>query len=101
MADWPLSLCVTRPNRVRLRYGSRVHLTRLRVTDYSAPRGFGYLLNGQLQGKLLAAYKISQAYPGAPYIALFAMCAVTEALQGGLRRIGNPLSSPAWRDKPA
>ena len=60
--------CVTRPNRVRLRYGSRVRLTRLRVTDYSAPRGLGYLLNGQLQGKLLPAYKISQAYPGTPYI---------------------------------
>ena len=27
-------------------------------------------LNGQLQGKLLSAYKISQAFPGAPYIAL-------------------------------
>ena len=26
MGDWPLSLCVTRPNRVRLRYGSRVRL---------------------------------------------------------------------------
>ena len=26
MAAWPLSVCVTRPNRVRLRYGSRVRL---------------------------------------------------------------------------
>ncbi len=26
MGDWPLSLRVTRPNRVRLRYGSRVRL---------------------------------------------------------------------------
>jgi len=36
LAPWPLSLCVTRPNRVRLRYGSRVRLTRLRSFDYSS-----------------------------------------------------------------
>ena len=59
---------LTRPNRFRLRYGSRVRLARLRVTDCSAPRGLGYLLNGQLQGKLLSAYKISQAFPGTPYM---------------------------------
>ena len=32
----------------------------------SSPRLVGYLLNGQLQGKLLSAYKISQAFPGVP-----------------------------------
>ncbi|MGA2611053.1 MAG: hypothetical protein ABSH01_26705, partial [Terriglobia bacterium] len=31
-------------------------------------RWLGYLLNGQLQGKLLSAYKISQAFPGTPYM---------------------------------
>ena len=36
LAPWPLSLCVTRPNRVRLRYGSRVRRTRLRSFDYSS-----------------------------------------------------------------
>ena len=46
LADWPLALCVTRPNRVRLRYGSRVRLPRLRGVDCSAPRLVGYLLNG-------------------------------------------------------
>ncbi len=61
-------LILTRPNRFRLRYGSRVRLARLRVTDCSVPRGLGYLLNGQLQGKLLSAYKISQAFPGTRYI---------------------------------
>jgi hypothetical protein len=66
LGDWPLSLCVTRPNRVRLRYGSRIRSARLRSADRSAPRWLGYLLNGQLQGKLLSAYKISQAAPGAP-----------------------------------
>jgi hypothetical protein len=35
LAPWPLALSVTRPNRVRLRYGSRVHRTRLRSFDYS------------------------------------------------------------------
>ena len=59
---------LTRPNRFRLRYGSRVRTTRLRSADRSAPRWLGYLLNGQLQGKLLSAYKISQAFPGTPYI---------------------------------
>ena len=34
LAPWPLALSVTRPNRVRLRYGSRVHRTRLRSFDY-------------------------------------------------------------------
>ena len=29
-------------------------------------RSLGYLSNGQLQGKLLSAYKISQALPGTP-----------------------------------
>jgi hypothetical protein len=33
LADWPLSTCVSRPNRVRLRYGSRVRLTRLRLME--------------------------------------------------------------------
>jgi len=42
-----LSLSVTRPNRVYLHYGSQVRLTRLRQTDCSAPRSFGYMLNGQ------------------------------------------------------
>ncbi|MGA2611563.1 MAG: hypothetical protein ABSH01_29305, partial [Terriglobia bacterium] len=42
--------------------------TRLRSADRSAPRWLGYLLNGQLQGKLLSAYKISQAFPGTPHI---------------------------------
>ena len=59
---------LTRPNRVHLCYGSRVRLARLRQTDCSAPRSLGYLLNGQLQGKLLSAYKISQAFPGTPYV---------------------------------
>ena len=59
---------LTRPNRFRLRYGSRVRTTRLRSADRSAPRWLGYLLNGQLQGKLLSAYKISQAFPGTPHI---------------------------------
>ena len=49
-ADWPLPLYLTRPNRVHLRYGSRVRLARLRPTDCSASRSLGYLLNGQLTG---------------------------------------------------
>jgi hypothetical protein len=51
MADWPLSLYITRPNRVHLCYGSRVRLARLRQTDCSVPRSLGYLLNGQLTGQ--------------------------------------------------
>jgi len=33
--DWPLPQSVTRPKRVRLRYGSRVRRTRLRGCNYS------------------------------------------------------------------
>ena len=61
-----LQVPLTRPNRVHLRYGSRVRFARLRRTNYSVSRSLGYLSNGQLQGKLLSAYKISQAFPGTP-----------------------------------
>ena len=50
-ADWPLPLYITGPNRVHLRYGSRVRLARLRPTDCSASRSLGYLLNEQLTGQ--------------------------------------------------
>ena len=40
--------CVTRPNRVHLRYGSQVRRARLRQPDCFGPRSLGYLLNGQL-----------------------------------------------------
>jgi hypothetical protein len=73
VAAWPLSVCGTRPNRVRSRYGSRVRLARLRQPDLSHSRWFGYLLNEQLQGKLLSSYKISQASPGAP-VPRYACC---------------------------
>jgi len=36
----------------------------LRPVNDSSARWLGYLLNGKLQGKLLSAYKISQASPG-------------------------------------
>jgi hypothetical protein len=61
-----LQVPLTRPNRVHFRYGSRVRVARLRRTNYFVSRSLGYLSNGQLQGKLLSAYKISQAFPGAP-----------------------------------
>ena len=53
MADWPLPVYTTRPNRVHLRYGSRVRLARLRHADCSASRSLGPSadgLNGQLTG---------------------------------------------------
>jgi hypothetical protein len=43
---WPSFIRVTRPNRVHFRYGSQVHLPRLRPADCSASRSFGYMLNG-------------------------------------------------------
>ena len=43
--DWPLPLCVTRPNRVHLRYGSQVRRTGLRLGDCSFQRRFGYMLD--------------------------------------------------------
>src|SRR5213596_329046 len=44
LAGWPLSLYVTRPNRVRFRCGSQFRLARLRLADYSnSTRLLGYL----------------------------------------------------------
>ena len=43
LADWPPSISVTRPNRVRLRYGSQVCFPGFRQTDYSAPLRFSYM----------------------------------------------------------
>jgi hypothetical protein len=78
-----LQVPLTRPNWVRLRYGSRVRLARLRRTNCSVSRSLGYLTNGQLQGKLLSAYKISQAFLAHP------------------RRGGPPQPRPtAWFSKP-
>jgi len=61
---------LTGPYRVRCRYSSWVRLPELRRSDCSSPRLVGYLSNEQLQGKLLSSYKISQACPGAPSVAL-------------------------------
>ena len=78
---------LTRPNRVHLRYGSRVRLARLRRTNYSVSRSLGYLSNGQLQGKLLSAYKISQAFPGTPLKGRVTRCWYSSILGDG----GSPL----------
>ena len=78
---------LTRPNRVHLRYGSRVRFARLRRTDYSVSRSLGYLPNGQLQGKLLSAYKISQAFPGTPLKGRVTRCWYSSILGDG----GSPL----------
>jgi hypothetical protein len=51
LAGWPPSLGVTRPNRVRLRYGSRGRSAGLRLTDHSALRPLRFLLNEQLTGQ--------------------------------------------------
>jgi hypothetical protein len=48
--DWPLSIGVTRPTRVRLRYGSHARSTGLRILDYSSNRLLLYLVNEQLPG---------------------------------------------------
>jgi len=66
LAPWPLPLCVTRPNRVRLRYGSRVRRTRLRRFDYSSGARLAICSMGNSQNELLSVHKINQAWPGAP-----------------------------------
>lgn len=48
--DWPLSIGVTRPTRVRLRYGSHARSTGLRILDHSSNRLLLYLVNEQLPG---------------------------------------------------
>ena len=58
---------VTRPNRVRWRYGSRARRARLRGPHYcDHPRSLGYLSNEQLQGWDFSPNQISPASPGAP-----------------------------------
>src|SRR6476619_6909718 len=66
LAPWPLPLCLTRPNRVRLRYGSRVRRTRLRRFDYSSGARLAICSMGNSQNELLSVHKINQAWPGAP-----------------------------------
>ena len=46
--DWPLPLCVTRPNRVHLRCGSQVRRAGLRLGDCSFRRRLGYMLDTYL-----------------------------------------------------
>ena len=48
---WPSSYCVTRPTRIRLRYGSRVRFAGLRQSDHSNCRLLHYLANEQLPGQ--------------------------------------------------
>src|SRR5262245_1765363 len=53
--------------RVRFRYGSCVRLTRLHQRGLLHTHACSAtLMNGLFQGKLLSAYKIDQALPGAP-----------------------------------
>ena len=59
---------LTRPNRVYLRYGSRVRLPNSRQFHCWNPRPFGYMQNRQLHGELLPVHEISQAYPGTPSV---------------------------------
>ncbi len=67
LEDWPLSLrangAVSGSLALRLA-GSPPRASPAELLPPTPP--VGYLLNEQLQGKLLSAYKISQAYPGAP-----------------------------------
>jgi hypothetical protein len=51
---------LTRPNRIHLRYGSRVRLPSSRQLHYWTPRSFGYLQNRQLHGELLPVHKIEK-----------------------------------------
>ena len=46
--DWPPPLCVTRPNRVQLRYGSQVRRTGLHLGDCSFRCRIGYMLDTYL-----------------------------------------------------
>ena len=60
---------LSRPNRVHLRYGSRV------CPSNASPDGFLHpalvrlhVRTGNLHGELLSVHKISQAYPGVPTV---------------------------------
>ncbi len=77
LAAWPPASCVTRPNRVHLRYGSHLRLGRLRRLDLSTGcPGPGILRTSAApsatyrasdsHGELLSVHKSDQASPGAP-----------------------------------
>jgi hypothetical protein len=66
LGAWPLSPSVTRPNRVRLRYGSRLRRARPHPPDCSGACSLGYMSTGNSHGDLLSGHKIGQACPGAP-----------------------------------
>jgi hypothetical protein len=83
---------LTRPKRVHLRYGSRICRSRLRRRDYSRSRSIGYLLNGQLQDKLLSACKISQAFPGTRTDAPPAPLPLMSATHGPNKTLGLPVA---------
>jgi hypothetical protein len=51
---------LTRPNRVHLRYGSRVRLPSSRQLHYWISRSFGYMQNRQLHDELLTVHKIKK-----------------------------------------
>jgi hypothetical protein len=51
LAGWPPPYSVTRPNRVRLRYGSHGRSARLRRKGHPLPRLRRFLLNEQLPGQ--------------------------------------------------
>ena len=80
MADWPLPVYITRPNRVHLCYGSRVRLARLRQTDCSAPRSLGYLLNGQLTGQAPCSL---QDQPGLSWRSMHCLVGIRPAAEAG------------------
>ena len=67
LTGWPLSTCVTRLNRVRLRYGSRVRLPRLQRWDYSrTPLGRLHAQRSIHMTESFHSVRNSQALLGAP-----------------------------------
>jgi hypothetical protein len=62
---------LTRPNRVYLRYGSRVRLPSPAGSITGTHARFGYMSNRQLHGEFLSIHKISQAYPGVPSVSKY------------------------------
>ena len=67
LADWPLSLGVTRPKRVRLRYGLRLRRIEASLRWIAPPCArLATCVTSNSHGELLSVHEINQAWPGAP-----------------------------------
>src|SRR5208283_4617038 len=88
MAAWPLSVCITRPNRVRFRYGSRVRLRQASLGGSLRSALARLPVEWAITRQAPFSLQDQPVFPGAPYIALYGCDPATRATS--LSRRPNP-----------